>query len=187
MGIIQRLIRLCKADLNAAVDHMEDQRVLLKQYIRDMQASLGKKQTAVRELNRRCDQTNRSLKRCREEMNALDPEITTAIQKARDDLARPLIRRHQLLGRRGSLLERQIEDLTIEHQRQMGMIAEQRQALEAIRLRAMAIGPRPPAGEENWEGAILDDMDPSGQVGGDEAVELELIQRKAALQSAAGP
>jgi len=41
MGITTRLVRIFKADLHGVMDQLEDQGLLLKQHLRDMQAALN--------------------------------------------------------------------------------------------------------------------------------------------------
>ena len=56
MGIMTRMLRLCKADVHGVMDQLEDKGLLLKQYLREMETSLGHKEQQVNALTQRIDQ-----------------------------------------------------------------------------------------------------------------------------------
>ena len=47
MGIMTRMLRLCKADVHGVMDQLEDKGLLLKQYLREMETSLGHKEQQI--------------------------------------------------------------------------------------------------------------------------------------------
>ncbi|MBT8331851.1 MAG: hypothetical protein KJP06_05930, partial [Deltaproteobacteria bacterium] len=49
MALLTRLIRLFKADLHGVVDQIENQELLLKQHLRDMQTALIKKEAKLKQ------------------------------------------------------------------------------------------------------------------------------------------
>ena len=50
MGIMARVIRLCKADLHGVMDQLEDKDLLLKQHLREMQAAMAGRQARIDQL-----------------------------------------------------------------------------------------------------------------------------------------
>lgn len=111
MGILTRCINLFKADIHGVMDQLEDKGLLLKQYLRDMEEALDRKQEALNHavLTREACQKESENRKC--EIENLDRDITAAIKKERDDIARLLIRKSRsLTGHRDGLL-RHIEAL----------------------------------------------------------------------------
>jgi phage shock protein A len=43
-------MRLCKADIHGVMDQLEDKGLLLKQYMRDMEEELGRKEASLRQM-----------------------------------------------------------------------------------------------------------------------------------------
>ena len=50
MAIITRMIRLFKADIHGVMDQIEDQGLLLKQHLRDMEATLVQKEAGLKKM-----------------------------------------------------------------------------------------------------------------------------------------
>jgi phage shock protein A len=48
MGILTRIVRICKADIHGVMDHIEDQGLLLKQHLRDMEKALSEKEAGLK-------------------------------------------------------------------------------------------------------------------------------------------
>lgn len=94
MGIAARLIRLCKADLHGVMDQIEDRELLLKQYLREMEASLAVKKTNLERLQARRTQVERDLATCRDKVGAIEEDIALAVGREKDDIARMLIRKN---------------------------------------------------------------------------------------------
>ena len=113
MGIASRLIRLCKADLHGVMDQIEDRELLLKQYLREMEAALADKTTHLEHLKARKGQVERDLATWRDKVRTMEEDIALAVAREKDDIARMLIRKchplrqwvEDLDGRRGRLVE----------------------------------------------------------------------------------
>ena len=58
MGILSRVVRLCKADLHGVMDQMEDKELLLKQHLREMQAVMAGRQARLYQLEMRREWPN---------------------------------------------------------------------------------------------------------------------------------
>ena len=51
MRIVTRIIRIFKADIHGVIDQLEDQDLLLKQYLRDMEEALHQKEAKLQNLS----------------------------------------------------------------------------------------------------------------------------------------
>jgi phage shock protein A len=111
MSILSRMFRLCKADLHGVMDQMEDKELLLKQYLREMESGLQEKQARQSQLNQTCRQLQRDLSLQLQEGGKLETEMTLAIRRDRDDIAKMLIRKHRTLQAHCKEMERQRERL----------------------------------------------------------------------------
>lgn len=47
MGVLSRVVRLCKADLHGVMDQMEDKDPLLRQHLREMEAAMADQQACI--------------------------------------------------------------------------------------------------------------------------------------------
>jgi len=61
MGIFTRIIRLCKADMHGVMDQMEDQGLLLKQHLRDMETALNRKEMYLKQMKQSKNNWNRTV------------------------------------------------------------------------------------------------------------------------------
>ncbi len=50
MAILTRLMKLFKADIHGVMDQLENQGLLLKQHLRDMEESLGQKEARLKKM-----------------------------------------------------------------------------------------------------------------------------------------
>ena len=93
MGIATRLVKIFKADVHGVMDQFEDQGLLLKQYLRDMAEALNHKEGKVARMVNRRDQTRKEHDKYYRQYQALDHDLTVAVRKGKDDIARMLIRK----------------------------------------------------------------------------------------------
>lgn len=181
MGIMTRMLRLCKADVHGVMDQLEDKGLLLKQYLREMEASLGHKAQQVSTLTRRIGRLTGQISRHAGEMNKLERDLTLALQKEKDDIARMLIRRRRALEAASSHLKEQIDTMTHEKTQLSETLSQQRLQYETLKAKADTYCFQ--ATDRLFETA-------SGRHAGtvystepvDEEIELELLTRKEALQ-----
>ena len=76
MGIMTRMLRLCKADVHGVMDQLEDKGLLLKQYLREMETSLGHKGAAGRtRLTQRIGRLTGQIARHGQEMDKLERDL----------------------------------------------------------------------------------------------------------------
>ncbi len=114
MGILSRMLRLCKADVHGVMDQLEDKGLLLKQALREMEASLKAKDNRLAHINGRCRQIERELSVRREEAEKLEKDLDLAVSKEKDDIARMLIRKRRALQSSCDQLTGQMVGLTEE-------------------------------------------------------------------------
>jgi len=180
MGIMTRLIRICKADVHGVMDQLEDKGLLLKQHLRDMQETLTARETELKKLtasrNRICQDRQKYKSHCEK----LEQDLTVAIQKDKDDIARMLIRKIKPLESLQNDLSRHLNDLD----RQISAYSESLdlQKIQYEQLRHRASGYLQKSESQAWEpslASILPDFI-TGELA-EEEVELELMQRKATI------
>ena len=159
MALLARIIRLFKADINGVMDQIEDQGLLLKQHLRDMEASLVQKETKLKKMGFAMDQAQQAYKKGKKETDNLELDLEVAIKKDKDDIARMLIKKLNPLTR----------------------IDQQRLQYEQLKQKATEYFYR--IEKQNWEntwsampaGLSVNDLS-------EEEVELELLQRKDAIK-----
>jgi phage shock protein A len=187
MGIMIRMLRLCKADVHGVMDQLEDKGLLLKQYLREMENSLRHKEQQVSALSERIDRLKGQIARHGEEMEKLERDLILALNKEKDDIARMLIRRRRILETGSSNLKEQMEVMTQEKTQLSEKLTHQHLQYETLSARADTYcrqAGRPPVrnGFQSPEQAPFMQRAPS-----DEEIELELLTRKEALQKGGTP
>ena len=180
MGIMSRMLRLCKADVHGVMDQLEDKELLLKQYLREMEASLDHKEQVLRHLTDRINHLNARVSRHDQEEQKVEQDLTVALKKEKDDIARALIRNRRLLANTSRHLNEQIAALTGERNQLKDTLSNQRLQYETLQARANTWCSR-------TGGPLFADISRS-EIGNtdcyepnDEEIELELIQRKESL------
>lgn len=186
MGIMTRMLRLCKADVHGVMDQFEDKGLLLKQYLREMETSLGHRERQLAAVTQRLGRLSGQIVRQAEEMDKLEQDLTLALKKEKDDIARMLIRRRRSLASASCHLKEQTELLTQEKTHLSETLGNQRLQYETLKVKAdaychQATDRQFEASSYQTAGTIYT-SDPS-----DEEIELELLQRKEALQKGGTP
>ena len=188
MGIMSRMLRLCKADVHGVMDQLEDKGLVLKQYLREMEASLGHKERQINTLTQRIGRLTGQITRHTQETDKLERDLVLALEKEKDDIARMLIRRRRALEAASSHLMEQVGTMTQEKTQLAETLAHQRLQYDTLRARADAY--RSQSADRLFEietasasnTGTVDSIDP-----GDEEIELELLARKEALQKGETP
>ena len=186
MGIMTRMLRLCKADVHGVMDQLEDKGLLLKQYLREMETSLGHKEQQVSALSQRIDRLKSQTARHGEEMEKLEQDLILALKKEKDDIARMLIRRRRALESASHNLKEQMEVMTQEQTQLSEKLTHQHLQYETLSARAdtycRQAGDRLFETASNHQAGTIHAVAPS-----DEEIELELLTRKEALQKGGTP
>ena len=184
MAISTRIFRLFKADIHGVMDQIEDQGLLLKQHLRDMEEALIQKEAKLKQMCFAKDQARQDYEKGKNESNNLEQDLGVAIRKDRDDIARMLIKKLKPLAHIQSERCSHIDRLNHEIEQFREAIELQRLQFEQLRQQAANFFHRTQKQNEDhgW---------PAMQAGygvydlSDEEVELELLQRKEALKGGA--
>ena len=186
MGIMSRMLRLCKADVHGVMDQLEDKGLLLKQALREMEASLKAKDNRLAQINGRCRQIERELSQRREEMKKLEKDLDLALSKEKDDIARMLIRKRRALQGSCDQLTGQRVDLTEEQGILSETLSRQRLKYDQLKIKASAFCQQ--AESQGFEeDAAPTDSTYMWKAPTDEEIELELLQRKEAHAQGGAP
>jgi phage shock protein A len=181
MGIMTRFVRLCKADIHGVMDQIEDQGLLLKQHLRDMQAELDTKQSRLAGMLASREETERERERRSREVQTLEQDLAPAIAKEKDDIARTLIRKLKPLAHHGEELRRHIQSLDKDIAQLRTALEEQRLLHEQLRLKAAEHLRR--TERRQWGEAMAATIPHSlGAEPAEAEVELELLRRKEAMK-----
>jgi phage shock protein A len=187
MAILSRMMRLFKADVHGVMDQLEDKNLLLKQYLREMEASLEDKAGRLRRGGQAVRQAEGDLAQREAEVQKLEKDLDLAVRKEKDDIARMLIRKRRSLHSSCGQLKHQIEALTQENSRLTETLARQRLQYDQLKVKVAAF--RQQARSEGADDIIvLDDIiaavgpSQAWRAPTEEEIELELLQRKEALQ-----
>ena len=186
MGIMSRMLRLCKADVHGVMDQLEDKELLLKQYLREMEVSLGQKEQQVSALTQHIGRSTGQITRHVEEMGKLERDLALALKKEKDDIARMLIRRRRALETASGHLKEQIETMTQTKIQLSETLARQRLQYETLKAKAGSFCHQTTDRLFETQSHHREDIIASVDLG-DEEIELELITRKEALQKGGTP
>ncbi len=179
MGIATRMIRLCKADLHAVMDRMEDRVLLLKQYLREMEAALVIKRTRIDRLAAHETRVTQELVSHRDKITAVAEDIALAVSRERDDIARMLIRKVYPQRQTVEALEARLRRLRAEVEEGEAAYARQKAVFEEIGQRAAVVANAGWLDAETPHGGPVPGGQPSGP--SEAEIELELLQHKEAL------
>lgn len=185
MGILSRMFRLCKADVHGVMDQLEDKGLLLKQYLREMEASLKEKEERLAQIGRRLRQVQRDLAQRREEVQKLEKDLDLAVLKEKDDIARMLIRKRRTLQDSCEQLTCHVDSLEEDKGKLAETLAQQRLQHEQLSIKAASFC-RQAEQQVFVDAAAVVPAPPSWKAPSEEEIELELLQRKEALQKGGG-
>jgi phage shock protein A len=186
MGLLTRAIRLCKADLHGVMDQIENQELLLKQHLRDMQAALMQNEAQLKPICRARDQARQEYKKADKKRQRLEMDLEIALKNDKDDIGRMLIKKLKPLMGIQENRRQHIDCLTHDIQ-QLQDKFEQRQ-LQYEQLQQKATEYFHSAEQSRWED--IAPVNPPGFVAHDlseEEIELELLQRKEAIKGGKTP
>lgn len=181
MGIMTRFARLCKADIHGVMDQLEDKGLLLKQHLRDMQEELDRKEARLASVLASRNETELEREQRSREYQALEQDLTLAIAKEKDDIARTLIRKLKPLAHHRDELGRHVQALDRDIAQFRTVLDEQRLLHEQLRLKAAEHLRR--TERQQWEETIAGTI-PHGLCAepAEAEVELELMRRKEAMK-----
>ena len=181
MAIITRIANIFKADIHGVMDRFEDRRLLLKQHLRDMEEVLHRKEARLRKMTAGHNQKQKDLADYRQQWEALDHDLTVALRKNKDDIARMLIRKMKPLENMSEELTRHLDALNEEMIQFKNHLKQQRLRYEQLKYRTTEYLRRTQM--QQWERGAIDPFSADGyEALTDEEIELELLKRKEVLE-----
>ena len=180
MGIASRIVKIFKADIHGVMDQFEDQGLLLKQYLRDMEEALNQKEAKLAGRIALRNQAQKEHDKYDQKYHTLDHDLTVAVQRSKDNIARMLIRKTKPLGSLCDELAGQLATLDEEISQFKEHLSEQRLQYEQLKIRSTEYFHRTEmqVREKDMLNIIPNNL--SGKLSEDE-IELELLKRKEAL------
>ena len=181
MGILTRVVRIFKADVHGVMDRLEDRQLLLKQHLRDMAEALSLKEVKLNEMLASRKQAQQDHDKYRRQSQALEQDLTVAIQKDKDDIARMLIRKITPLDRLLEEIAERINILDEEISVCREQLDQQRAQYEGLRHRSIEfLHQTAMSGGHQGHSETV----PDGTFGelSEQEIELELLKRKEALR-----
>ena len=180
MGIANRVVNIFKADVHGVMDQIENQGLLLKQYLRDMEEALNQKEARLAKKMALRNQTQKKYDKYDQQYRTLDHDLTVAVEMAKDDIARMLIRKIKPLESLCSEIVDQMATLDEEISRFNKYLEQERLQYEQLKIRSAEYFQRAEMrAQENNRREVFPDIAPDDLSG--EEIELELLKRKEAL------
>lgn len=136
MGIMSRIVRIWKADVNGVMDELEDKGLLLKQSIREMEEELDRKHHHLKALQAAGERLQRELENSGCEQRELEKDLEIALAKGRDDIGRMLIRKIKLARASQAALAQHLETTTRDTAKFQELFQAQKRRYEQYQLRA---------------------------------------------------
>ena len=184
MGIMTRFTRLCKADIHGVMDQIENKELILKQCLREMEASLAKKQGKLNQLKTSLDQAQNEIRQLKREKEKNEQDLVTAIKKEKDDIARLLIKKCMETERHMDVSEQHAESIGKKMKMLNENIEAQKHQYAEMQLRSESW--LQTTEHRKWEESASGTIPRAAWNSiSDEEVELELIKRKDALKEGA--
>lgn len=184
MGIMTRFARLCRADIHGMMDQLEDKGLVLKQCLREMEESIAADQARLGRLRSGLEQLEDGREKYLREREKLEADVTAAVEKEKDAIARMLIRKLKTLDRHLEVMADQSNTLKKQTDALSAGLNARKQEYDQLKLRSETwLRSRENA---KWEETVCRIMpQPACAQFSDEEVELELIRRKDAVRGGA--
>lgn len=97
MRLMTRIINIFKADVHGVMDRLEDQGLLLKQHLREMEEVLESNKAILRKKIATLNQVQRDYDKSKRQCDGLERDLAFAVQNGKDDIARRLIKKRKPL------------------------------------------------------------------------------------------
>jgi len=185
MGIMARVVNIFKADIHGVMDQFEDQGLLLKQYLRDMEDALCANEALLSSKIAARAQAQQQSDKFLKQTQLIEHDLEVVIKKNQDDIARMLIRKIKPLENLRGEITRRISELDEEIAVLKDRMAQQQLAYEQIKHRSLDYCQqnRSRMRQVNIFGSL-----PGSHPGelSYEEIELELLKRKQAIENSQG-
>ena len=126
-----RFTRIFKADIHGVMDQIENKELILKQCLREMEASLSKNKAQLNQLKTALEQNRNEIRQLEREKIKSEQDLNTAIEKEKEDIARLLIKKRlkadqhmEAAARHAESIEKKIEMMTERTEAQKHYYAE---------------------------------------------------------------
>jgi len=136
MALINRVVRLFKADFHAVLDRVEEPGMLLRQAIREMQDDLAADEQRQRVLQYELRHLQQSATGLQESQKNIDSELDICFAANKEDFARKLVRRKLELEQRLQGINQQQQKVQQQLNDMQAQIAKKNQQLEAMQQKA---------------------------------------------------
>ncbi len=182
MAIIGRIVKIFKADIHGVMDQMQDQGLLLKQHLRDMEEALNCKEARLQKMKASRNQALQDLNRYKQHWDTLEHDLTMAVRKDKDDIARMLIIKRSIPKRLSNEVSRHVKALDEEITQFDDHLQQQRLKYEQLKNRSTEYLHRTQM--QKWEKEAIDPVpyDSYAELS-EQEIELELLKRKDTLNS----
>ena len=177
MGIMRRMIRICKADLHGMMDQIENRELLLRQYLREMEMAIREKEAMITSLLQTRRQAIRERDQLAGEILKLENDVNTAIRKEKDDIARMLIRKTGSMAHIRDDLAINVTDHDSKIQQLRETLKQQQQIYNQIKMKAQSVFREKSLEDLNTILKTPSKTDIAWEPS-EEEVELELLKRK---------
>ena len=177
MKIMARMLRIWKADIHGFMDRFEDQDLLLRQYLREMENCLQQKERRLQQLGENARNLEADLKARALEMSKLENDLAMALGKEKDNIARLLIRRQIVQQKQCEHLQHQHEALLDRQKQCSELLEEQRLRYEILKVKAGSFLQASEHNVAHERFRIFNETSGVCSVNEDE-IEIELIRRK---------
>lgn len=181
MGILSRSVRILKAGIHGVIDDITDKQLLLKQYIRDMQDALEKKELTLQKMTTSRRQFGKELDQHTRLCNRYEEDLTTAVKIGKDEIARSLICKLKPAEASRQNISDTIQELDREIFQLQEVIDRQTITYEQMKRRVAAYCQGRERGQHIYEIVFSNPERSFGQPSMKE-VELELLQRKERIE-----
>ena len=181
MGILTRIVRICKADIHGVMDHIEDQGLLLKQHLRDMEKAISEKEAGLKNMMASRRLAQQEYDKYTRESEKIEQDLTAAIKKERDDIARMLIKKLKPLVSHTDEIGRHINVLDQDILHLKNFVEQQQLQYDQLQLRSKDFFHK--TEQQAWDENLSTIMPKNhSQDLNPEEVELELLQRKETMK-----
>lgn len=127
MGIMDRLSRLLRANVNEALDRAEDPELMLDQMLRDMETNIAAARSQVASMIAQEKELEADLREVTELSGEWQSKAEAAVQAGKDDLAREALRRKKDNDESAGLYEQQLSS----QKQTLARMKDQLQSLES--------------------------------------------------------
>jgi phage shock protein A len=166
------------------MDQIENQELLLKQHLRDMQTSLMQKEAKLKHIVRARDQARQDYEKAEQKRSGLETDLEIALKNDKDDIGRMLIKKLKPLTIIQADRRQHIDRLSQDIKQLREHIEQQQLQYEGLQQKATEFFHR--AEQQRWQD-YAPEVSPGFEVYdfSAEEIELELMQRKEAIKGGA--